>query len=426
MATRFIYSLSEYAQAEKKVGKDGVKSLLGGKGVNLSEITASGAPVPKGFVITSDACREFFKSDPPAIPEGVWTQITEAILNLEEECERKLGTGDRPLVLAVRNSPEVSYNKTLLSFFNVGFTDPVAEALISATENPKFVWTTFLRYIQLYATQILKIDPEKLNESISAIKAARNIASEYDLEPGDIENLCRSLKGILETDEIPFPQEPLDQLKAVIESVLLSWKSEQAEEFRTNNKLEGQTGSAIIIQQMVFGNLGEGSGVGFYFTRNPGSGENVMSGNYVVGCQGTEYIAKLKQPQPISSIDANIPSASDRLIDANRKIERHFKDIQKVDFTAEVGDVYILQTKPSRRSPIASVKILVDLVSDGVITKEEAVTRVLPSEIDQVINSLFRQEDLNQAKEKKCLIAHGTSSGLGAFCGPILLDGCTG
>lgn len=416
MAKRFTYAFSDYEETTAAIGKDNLKAVLGAKGANLAELTFAGANVPKGFTITTELCREFYKQDPPAFPEGFLDELKQTAEKLEEETERKLecGEGEKPLILSARYGAEVPLQKTCLTFFNIGFNDAAVAALAASSEGfASWYWGQYVRYIETYASVILKVDPEVFKEAISAAKSEKGVDNELDLEPEDLEKLVNAMKEVLENEGKPFPQDTFEQLKAAIEAVLLSWGSPEAREFRETNGISEDAATAVNVMVQVFGTMGDASGSGVYFTRNPSNGDGTsMMGSWSPSATGTEFLAKTKPPQPIATLESVIPSAIDKIHEANQKLEKHFKDIQKVDFTIENGELYILQSRTSRRTPVAGLKLHVDFVNEGVMTKEECVQRTTLEEVEAFLNPCFKGEDLRAHMDKKVGPGKGTRAGV--------------
>ena len=417
MEKRFTYAFSDYEETVATVGKENLKAVLGVKGANLAELTFAGVNVPRGFTITTELCREFYKQDPPAFPEGFLDELKRTVEKLEEETEKKLsecGEGEKPMILAARYGGEVPLQKSCLTFFNIGFNDAAVAALAAASESfAQWYWGQYVRYIENYAQVILKVDPEVFKEAISAAKSEKGVDNELDLGPEELEKLVNAMKEVLENEGKPFPQDGFEQLKAAIEAVLLSWGSPEAREFREKNGIAEDAVTAVHVMGQVFGNMGDASGSGVYFTRNPANGDSTtMMGSWSPNAVGNEFLAKTKPPQPISSLEGAIPSAIDKIHEANQKLEKHFKDIQKVDFTIENGELYILQSRTSRRTPVAGLKIHVDFVNEGVMTKEECVQRTTLAEVEAFLNPCFKGEDLRPHLEKKVGPGKGTGPGV--------------
>lgn len=404
-AQSLFFSFADYNKAAVVIGKDKLKTVLGAKGANLCELTNAGVPVPKGFVITNELSLSYFNGNPNSFPENFWSQLKDAIVKLENETHKKFGGSEQPFFLSVRNSPEVTYAKNLTSFLNVGFNAASAAALGAAFEDPKFGWVSYLQFIQNYSTQILKSDGEKLTGVIQAGKAEKNVQQETDLEVEDLEALCQAVADAAET----FPQDPYEQLKGAIEFVFESWNSEAAKEFRSSNALSSDGGFALVVQVIVFGNFGANSGCGLYYTRNPSTGDRAMSGSFILTGTGTEFQSKTKPAQPIALLEAQLPSGFEKINEANKALEKHFRDIQKVDFVIENGTAWVLQTRTSRRTPVATLKLAVDFVNEGVLTREESIKSLSLAEIEAFLFASFRSDDVSQVRERRFTNGQTTS-----------------
>ncbi|KAK8863854.1 hypothetical protein M9Y10_011545 [Tritrichomonas musculus] len=379
MSTRDVYLFTELSQARKDLGKDQVKQFLGLKGANLTELTSiEGVPVPKGFTISTRACNEFLSaaSDPPVLNDTVWDAVVSSVQKLEEETERKFGDGEKPLIFSCRPSPSSSMPQILQTFFNVGYNDKAVAAIGTSIENPVFAHGNYRRYLQDYATIVLKISQEKIDE---VIQTFNNSAT----EPEELEKYETQLKELIEQETgDPFPQEPLEQLKKIIITIFESWNSDQAQEFREQNNIPYEQGTAVIVQTEVYGNLNETSGAGFVYTRNPSSGENAPTGNYLSQSTGLDLINKSRSPEPYGSLEQSSQAAFEKFSEVMKKIEGHFKNVQKIDFTVENNELWILQTQDTRINSRALFKVLVDMVNDSVMSKEESIERLSLADIE--------------------------------------------
>ncbi|OHT09286.1 pyruvate, phosphate dikinase [Tritrichomonas foetus] len=378
MTARDVFLFTEYKQAEKEFGKENVKNLLGAKGANLGELSLiEGVPVPKGFTITSKVCKEYLAADPPALPDGIWDQVNQTIAKLEEETEKKFGDAEKPLIVSCRPGPATPMPRMLLTLFNIGYCDQTVAALCTSTENPRFVHATYRKFLREYGTAVMKIAPEKFDELYGAFRDTS--------ETEELEKFENQVKEMMEQESgEPFPQNPIDQLKASILAVFESWNSEQAQEFRTTNNIPDDMFTAVNVQVMVYGNFNESSGAGLAFSRNPANGDSSPSGNYLPQMSGLDLINKTKQPQPYQALEAQAAQAYEKFGDVMRKIETHFKDIQKIDFTVENNELWVLQTRSSRRNTHAAYKILVDMTNDTILTKEEAIESLQVPDVEAV------------------------------------------
>jgi pyruvate,orthophosphate dikinase len=416
MAQPPLFSFGEFNKASAIIGKNKLKTVLGTKGANLCELTFAGAPVPKGFVITNELSISYYAADPHAYPEAFWTQVKDAVTKLEGETQKKFGGSEQPFFLTIRNSPDVTYAKNLVSFFNVGFNSGSAAGLSAALEDPKFGWLSYLQFIQTYSSQILKFESDKMTDLIQAGKAEKGVQQESDLEVEDLEALCKTVSEAVET----FPQDPYEQLKGGINYVIESWESQGAVDFRTSNGFSSDTGFGLIIQIHVFGNFGANSGCGLYYTRNPSTGERTMSGSFIVTGTGPEFQSKSKPPQPIASLETQIPSGFEKINEANKSLEKHYRDIEKVDFVIENGISWVVQSRSSRRTPTAALKLSVDFVNEGVVTKEESIKSLSLTEVETFLADSFRPEDISQVRDRR--FVNGTSTGSGSIVGGVCVS----
>jgi pyruvate,orthophosphate dikinase len=421
MGERPIYGFDEYGDIVAAFGKDKLVSILGRKGAILSELSTAGLPVPKGFTITSTALRGFFSADPPALPDDLWGEITRHVTLIQETTERTFGAGEKPFLLAIRNSCEVSMEQSVLSLFQIGLNEETVNVLAATSESPKFFWTLYLRWIQHYATDYLECDPEKLAEPVTALITEKNVQSETELEIDDMKILCASLKDLLETEGTAFPEDPLEQLKASIEKVLLSWNSEQAVEFKSGNDVQADAPIALCIMIHVWTNLGDACAIGSTLTRNPSNGDPGMVGSYVANVTGADYIAKTKPPQPIGTLEGVSQVAFEKLLVLNKQIEKYYKSVAEIDFIIENGEVYFLSSKPVHGNIVSNLKLNVDFVHDDILTKEETVQKLTTEDFQFLTSPFFKPEDLENSAERQ--IAKGQAVSPGYIVGQICLTG---
>ena len=423
MAKRYIYFFDEVAEVEKLVGgsKDGVLKLLGGKGGNLAWIARLGVPVPKGFTITTEACNDFYKQDPPDFPPGLWEEQQKAIARLEQETGKKFGSSEKPLLVSCRSGAKISMPGMMDTVLNIGLNDTTVQAMIKLTNNPRFVWDSYRRLLQGFGAIVLGIEDEAFEKALHEMQKSKGRKGDSECTAEDWQELvCTYKKIILDETGKEFPQDPIEQVKMATLAVFSSWNCPRAIDYRNNFKIPHDLGTAVNIMSMVFGNMGETSATGVAFTRNPSTGEKKLWGEYLINAQGEDVVAGVRTADPIASLAEKIPSAFQQFVDITQKLEANFKDMQDVEFTIEEGKLWMLQTRNGKRTATAAVKIATQMVEEGLITKEEAVARILPSDVDQLLHPHFLKQDLDAAKDK--LFAKGVNASPGAGVGHIYFD----
>ena len=419
MSKRYIYFFDEVDQVEKLAGsKQGVLNLLGGKGGNLAWIARLGVPVPKGFTITTEACNDFYKQDPPAFPPGLWEAQEVALKRLEEETGKKFGSSEKPLLVSCRSGARISMPGMMDTVLNIGLNDVTVQAMIKLTQNPRFVYDSYRRLLQGYGAIVLGIEDEVFEKALHQMQTSKGYKGDADCSADDWKELSETYKKIiLEETGAPFPQDPIDQIKAATLAVFNSWNCPRAIDYRNNFKIPHDYGTAVNIMSMVFGNMGETSATGVAFTRNPSTGENKLWGEYLINAQGEDVVAGVRTADPIASLAQKIPTAYNEFVEITKKLEGHFKDMQDLEFTIEEGKLWMLQTRNGKRTATAAVKIATDMVAEGLITKEEAVMRISPADVDQLLHPHFLAEDLKKNQDKK--FASGVNASPGAGVGHI-------
>jgi pyruvate,orthophosphate dikinase len=420
MAKRYIYFFDEVAEVEKLAGgsKDGVLKLLGGKGGNLAWIARLGVPVPKGFTLTTEACNDFYKQDPPAFPPGLWEEQEKAIARLEAETGKKFGSSEMPLLVSCRSGAKISMPGMMDTVLNIGLNDVTVQAMIKLTQNPRFVWDSYRRLLQGFGAIVLGISDEVFEKALHEMQVAKNRKGDAECTAEDWQELVATYKKlILEETGNEFPQDPITQVKMATLAVFSSWNCPRAIDYRNNFKIPHDLGTAVNIMSMVFGNMGDTSATGVAFTRNPSTGEKKLWGEYLINAQGEDVVAGVRTADPIASLEQKIPSAYKEFVEITQKLEKNFKDMQDVEFTIEQGKLWMLQTRNGKRTAAAAVKVATDMVAEGLITKEQAVARILPSDVDQLLHPHFEPSDIKAASDK--IFASGVNASPGAGVGHI-------
>lgn len=397
-------------------GSKDMKEILGGKGANLAEMTRVGLPVPPGFTISTKACTDYYQNAKELTTE-INEQIEQALITLEKSTEKGLGDENNPLLVSVRSGSVFSMPGMMDTVLNLGLNDKTVKVLASKTQNPRFAYDSYRRFIQMFSDVVLGVEHYLFENAINEVKAENNLTYDPQLTAEHWQNvITRFKKIVVAKTKREFPQEPKVQLDMAIKAVFDSWNNQRAIIYRKINKIPDYLGTAVNIQSMVFGNMGDNSGTGVAFTRNPSTGERALYGEYLMNAQGEDVVAGIRTPKPISSLQLVNPTVYGEFVDIATKLENHYKEMQDIEFTIENGKLYLLQTRNGKRTAQAAVKIAVDLVHEGIIDKETAILRVDPEQLDQL---LHRQID-NSIKLK--VVAKGLPASPGAATGKITFN----
>jgi pyruvate,orthophosphate dikinase len=395
-------------------GNAKMRDLLGGKGANLAEMSSLGVPVPPGFTITTETCAEY-EDNGKKFPDGLLVEVEKHLETLEKQMGKQLGDPKDPLLVSVRSGAAVSMPGMMDTVLNLGLNDESVFGLAEASGNERFAWDSYRRFIQMFGDVVLEVSHEYFEEALDKMKKTRKVKADTDLNAEDLKKLVEQYKEIVKkATKKEFPQHPLTQLSLSIEAVFRSWGNPRADYYRKMNDITGLLGTAVNVQAMVFGNLGEDSGTGVAFTRDPSTGENKFYGEYLMNAQGEDVVAGIRTPQPISHLQKSQPKIYAELEKLYQKLEKHYRDMQDMEFTIERGKLFILQTRNGKRTAKAAVKIAVDLVSEKMITEKEAVLRVDPYSLDQLLHPTL------DPKAKKVVIAKGLPASPGAACGAVV------
>lgn len=419
--SKWVYLFS----AEKTEGNREMKALLGGKGANLAEMSSLGLPVPPGFTVTTEACLDYEKNG-KKINDEIGAQVRDALEQIEKITGKSFGDNENPLLFSVRSGARASMPGMMDTVLNLGMNDDSVEGLAKLTGNPRFAWDSYRRFIQMYANVVMDFNISMLESTLEDLKEARGVKEDTELGAEDWKELVEVYKRIiLEETGQTFPTSPMDQLWLAIAAVFRSWNNPRAIKYREINDIPHEWGTAVNVQSMVFGNMGEESGTGVCFTRDPSTGEKVFFGEYLMNAQGEDVVAGIRTPAPINEYSKNdsnkglktleeVQKASyDTLVDIYQKLEAHYKDMQDIEFTIENHKLYILQTRNGKRTAAAAVKIAADLVSEGILSKEEALLRVSPEDLNQLLHPRL---DPNATKN---VLAKGLPASPGAASGVI-------
>lgn len=380
-------------------GNASMRDLLGGKGANLAEMANLGLPVPNGFTITTEACTAYY-TDGKEINEEVKTQIFDALKHLEELQGKKFGDREDPLLVSVRSGARASMPGMMDTILNLGLNDEVVECLAMKTNNPRFAYDSYRRFIQMYADVVMEVPKSFFEKIIDEVKEAKGIHYDTELSVEDLKDLVTRFKAIYkeEMQGKEFPQDPIEQLMGAVKAVFRSWDNPRAIVYRRMNDIPGDWGTAVNVQAMVFGNSGETSGTGVAFTRNPSTGEKGIYGEYLINAQGEDVVAGVRTPQPITKLEEDLPECYREFIELATKLENHYRDMQDMEFTIEEGKLYFLQTRSGKRTAKAAIQIACDLVDEGMITEEEAIMRIDAKSLDQLLHPTFNLDALKNGE----------------------------
>jgi pyruvate, orthophosphate dikinase len=405
---RYVYDFDEPC--------DGGRELLGGKGVGLAEMTQLGVPVPAGFTITTEACRAYMRGG-AQIPDGLEDEVSEHVSALEEKTGKRFGDRNDPLLVSVRSGAAISMPGMMDTILNVGLDDESVEGVAASTGNRRFAYDSYRRLIQMYGETVDGIDGHRFEQELSTLKRERGVDHDVDLTADDLAELVTRYKRIYE-DETgrTFAQDAREQLRRAVEAVFQSWETPRAQVYRRAHDIPDDLGTAVNVVQMVFGNKGETSATGVAFTRDPSTGEPGVYGEFLVNAQGEDVVAGIRTPEPLARMEQVLPDAFNQYVETIRRLEEHYRDVQDTEFTVEEGSLYLLQTRTAKRTAAAALKNAVDMVDEGLISREEAVARIDPAQLDQLLHPML---DPHASLD---VAAKGLNASPGAAVGAIVFD----
>ncbi len=408
--------MTKYVYAFKEGNKD-MRNLLGGKGANLAEMASLGLPVPNGFTITTEACTAYYKNG-KTISKEIEEEILTNLHNLENEMGKKLGDINDPLLVSVRSGARASMPGMMDTILNLGLNDQAVEGFASKTNNPRFAYDSYRRFIQMYSDVVMEVPKSYFEKIIDKVKEEKGIHYDTELTVEDLKELVVRFKEVYKNamNGEEFPQNPIEQLMGAVKAVFRSWDNPRAIVYRRMNDIPGDWGTAVNIQSMVFGNKGETSGTGVAFTRNPSTGEKGIFGEYLINAQGEDVVAGVRTPQPITKLEEEMPECYKEFMELAQKLENHYRDMQDMEFTIEEGKLYFLQTRNGKRTAPAAIKIACDLVDEGMITEEEAVLRIEAKSLDQLLHPMFDGESLKNGE----VIGSALPASPGAAAGKVV------
>jgi pyruvate, orthophosphate dikinase len=408
---RYVYDFDEDA--------DGGRELLGGKGIGLAEMTQLGVPVPAGFTITTDVCRAY-RAAGRQYPEGLEAEIDEHLARLEERAGKRFGDPDDPLLVSVRSGAAVSMPGMMDTILNLGLNATAVEGLAARTGNPRFAYDSYRRLIQMFGEVVDGVDAHRFEDTLTELKRTRGVSDDVELDADDLHGLIEEFTGFYEDETgAAFPQDAREQLRRAVAAVFDSWDSPRAQVYRHTYDIPDDIGTAVNVVQMVFGNKGARSGTGVCFTRDPATGEARLFGEFLADAQGEDVVAGIRTPQPIEQMQEVLPEAFAQLVDTLGRLEAHYREMQDIEFTVEDGALFLLQTRAGKRTAAAALRIAVEMVDEGLISREEAVARIDPGQLDQLLHPMI------DPKAEVDVAAKGLNASPGAASGAIVLDADT-
>ncbi|HEX8597237.1 MAG TPA: pyruvate, phosphate dikinase [Chloroflexia bacterium] len=401
-------------------GNAKMRDLLGGKGAGLAEMTSLGLPVPGGFTITTEACRAYLEGG-RQFPEGMWEQAIEALHTVEAEIGRRLGDPDSPLLVSVRSGAKFSMPGMMDTVLNLGVNPDTLQGIVKLTGNERFGYDAYRRFIQLFGRIVMGVQAKHFDNLLDHMKEERGVQLDTDLTAGDLRQLVEQFKEVVQRETgRPFPDDPYEQLRLAIEAVFNSWNSPRAFAYRNVQDIPHDLGTAVNVMTMVFGNMGDDSGTGVAFTRNPATGESKLYGEFLVNAQGEDVVAGIRTPQKIAQLEQDMPEVYRQFLEIGQRLEQHYRDMQDMEFTIERGKLYMLQTRSGKRTAAAAVKIAVDMVSEGLISRDEAIQRVEPAHVVQLLLPRYDDDDKARARNAGQLLAVGLNAAPGAAVGKAI------
>ncbi len=417
MTKKWVYLFEE--------GNRGMRDLLGGKGANLAEMTNIGLPIPPGFTVTTEACNAYFDAG-EQFPEGLWDQVIEAMKEVEKQAGKKLGDPANPLLVSCRSGARVSMPGMMDTVLNIGLNADTLRGLVERTGNERFAWDAYRRLVQMFGDIVKGMDRHAFERILDEYKAKTEGSKDTDLTTDMLKDVVEDFKALYKKElGEDFPDDPYEQVRQATAAVFDSWFGAPAMAYRNAESLAHDWGTAVNVQTMVFGNMGEGSGTGVAFTRNPSTGENKLYGEYLMNAQGEDVVAGTRTPSQIAEMEEELPENYKLFLEFCDLLENHYRNTQDMEFTIEQGKLWMLQTRTGKRTAAAAVKIAVDMVNEGLITKKEALMRVAPEQVDQFLHPHFDPEAISEAKKRGDLLAKGLNASPGAATGIVVFDADT-
>ncbi|MBI9046822.1 MAG: pyruvate, phosphate dikinase [Anaerolineaceae bacterium] len=424
MAKKWVYLFTDVKQAEEYMNNDweGVRGLLGGKGANLADMTRIGVPVPPGFTVTTEACNTYL-AEGEKFPSDMWNQFLESMEAVEEQSGKKFGDPTNPLLVSCRSGAKFSMPGMMDTVLNLGLNDETAKGMTELTGNERFVYDSYRRLLQMFGSVVLGINDENFEHVLDSYKEKKGVTADTDLNAEDFKFLTEEFKKVVKREKgFEFPQDPVEQLKMATEAVFSSWNGKRAIDYRKAANIADDLGTAANICTMVFGNMGNDSGTGVAFTRNPSDGTNEMYGEYLLNAQGEDVVAGIRNTEQITDLKNDLPEAYATFMDICKKLENHYREMQDVEFTIERGKLWMLQTRTGKRTAKSAIKIAFDMANEGLITRDEAVLRVSPDNVDTLLHPQFNLDAMQAARKEGKMITSGVNASPGAAVGQIYFD----
>jgi len=417
MTKKWVYLFNE--------GNKDMRNLLGGKGAGLAEMTNARLPVPPGFTVTTEACNTYFEAG-KRFPEGMWDQVLEAMKAVEKQTGKKFGDPSNPLLVSSRSGARASMPGMMDTVLNIGLNPETLKGMVELTGNERFAWDSYRRLVQMFGNIVKEVDRHKFEAILDEYKAKTEGGKDTDLTTAMLKDVVKDFKALYKKElGEDFPDDPYEQLRQAIAAVFGSWFGAPATSYRNAEGLPHDWGTGVNVQTVVFGNMGWDSGSGVAFTRNPATGEKKLYGEYLANAQGEDVVAGIRTPHPIADMEKEWLEVYQQFWDISQLLEKHYRDVQDVEFTVERGKLWMLQTRTGKRTAAAAVKIAVDMVNEGLITKEEALMRVAPAQVDQFLHPRFDPKAVQKAKEAGKLLAVGLNASPGAASGIVIFDADT-
>jgi pyruvate,orthophosphate dikinase len=423
---KWVYLFDELDEVEARVGKnwDAVRALLGGKGAGLFDMTRAGVPVPPGFTVTTEACNEYQKTG--QFPPGMWEQMLEALQKVEAKTGKRFGDPKNPLLVSCRSGAKFSMPGMMDTVLNIGLTDQTARGLLELTQDERFVYDAYRRLVEMFGSVVLGIPDEAFEEPLKEYKEKKGYRSDTDMTAADWQAITETFKAVVRQHKgFDFPQDPFEQLRLATEAVFKSWNGKRAVDYRRATGIPDDLGTAVNIVTMVFGNMGWDSGTGVAFTRDPSTGEKRLFGEYLLNAQGEDVVAGIRNTEPIEKMRETMPQVYQQFLEIVDRLERHYREMQDVEFTIERGKLWMLQTRAGKRTAKAAVKIAVDMANEGLITREEAVMRISPDQVDTLLHPQFDEKAKAEAAKAGRFLAKGVNASPGAAVGQVYFDADT-
>jgi pyruvate,orthophosphate dikinase len=423
---KWVYIFDELDEVEARVGKnwDAVRALLGGKGAGLFDMTRAGVPVPPGFTVTTEACNEYQKTG--QFPPGMWEQMLEALQKVEAKTGKRFGDPKNPLLVSCRSGAKFSMPGMMDTVLNIGLTDQTARGLLELTQDERFVYDAYRRLVEMFGSVVLGIPDEAFEEPLKEYKEKKGYRSDTDMTAADWQAITETFKAVVRQHKgFDFPQDPFEQLRLATEAVFKSWNGKRAVDYRRATGIPDDLGTAVNIVTMVFGNMGWDSGTGVAFTRDPSTGEKRLFGEYLLNAQGEDVVAGIRNTEPIEKMRETMPQVYQQFLEIVDRLERHYREMQDVEFTIERGKLWMLQTRAGKRTAKAAVKIAVDMANEGLITREEAVMRISSDQVDTLLHPQFDEKAKAEAAKAGRFLTKGVNASPGAAVGQVYFDADT-